>query len=135
MTTPVDTMGFLACSRDHYSAFILDKNGLTHADSLGCSADPTVLGIICWILAGTGYPSPSYIHKAVTARQNSGGVGSGSCGIAAHDFIVSHFPAKMCTPCWTSTTSPHFRNRALADLITFHLVSVLSNVVCIVFST
>jgi len=108
----------------------LDKDGLAHADSFGHSANPKVLGIVQWILADMGYPSPSSIREVAIAQQNSGGVGSGSCGVAAHDFILSPFPAQEHTSRWTSSRSPHFHDHALINLITFHHTASKSNVVC-----
>ena len=136
-STTVDFIGFLSCVGGHYSGFILDRTGLSHADSLGYPASTGILGVIQWLLLGTGYPVPSSIVEVDFPRQNSSGPGSGSCGIAAHNFIThsfascsaSHGSSMLRTASWTSEASPFFRDQALQDMIQFHLCALASPMV------
>ena len=124
----VDVISFLECSDNHYSGFILTKTGFMHGDSLGYLAQNDILPILRWVLSGTNFPALSHVHEAVVLWQDMSGVGSGSCGMAAHNFVVSHFVRKTSTsfsqsPRWTSSVSPTFRDQALRELIAFHRIA------------
>ena len=125
-STRVECIAFLECTNYHYSAFILNRSQLAllkHSDSLGHLASDDILPILRWILSGTNYPLPIHIHEIDAPRQAASGTGSGSCGIAAHDFVLRHLAvdssSNLC-PQWTSLESPRFRDDALLDLVEYH---------------
>lgn len=140
ISTRVDFIGFLHCKDSHYSAFTLDRSQplLLHSDSLGYRAPGDVLPILQWVLSGMNYPFPTYVHEMVVPRQAASGAGSGSCGMAAHDFVLSHFTpgSGVSDPSsyrWTSSESPCLRDDALSDLVNFHHIASDNVIVCFLF--
>ncbi|KAJ7207443.1 hypothetical protein GGX14DRAFT_329156, partial [Mycena pura] len=103
----------------HYSAY-RDASSpvLIQRDSMDNEPDKNILAIFQWILAGTGRHIPLQVEVCAeeTARQSAG---SGSCGIAAHNFIESEIAEEVAQ--WTDSASDLFRRRcALRDLVMFH---------------
>ena len=128
-STHVERIAFLECTNYHYSAFTLDRSQLAllkHSDSLGYLASNDILPILYWVLLGTNYPPPTQVLELDVPRQATSGAGSGSCGIAAHDFALRHLAidgsSNIC-PQWVSLESPRFRDDALLDLVGFHYLA------------
>ncbi|KAF8231060.1 hypothetical protein L208DRAFT_1115927, partial [Tricholoma matsutake] len=88
--TAVHIIGFLALSCHHYSAYVLQDGKLLHSDSLGHSASKDDLDILSWIFSGSLYIFPTDVVEVASPQQSATGPGSGSCGIASHDFVASY---------------------------------------------
>lgn len=129
-TTAVHVVGFLALSHHHYSAYVLHDGKLLHSDSLGHPALKDDLDILCWIFSGSSYTFPTDVVEVASPRQSATGPGSGSCGIASHDFIASYFEL-FHMPRWSSFSSAEFRNNALRNLVIFHEVAWQVIAVCL----
>jgi hypothetical protein len=118
----VQSMGFIVWHNNHYAAYFYKRSEsawLLHSDSQGLKPAPDVLEIFSWLLSGlSNYPIPQYIQEGARALQS---VGSGSCGIAAHNFVESL--ANHSVPYWDDLTSPVFRQKALREMIVYHGVA------------
>lgn len=77
--------------------------------------DANILSIFHWCLRslfGSGLTSPTSAEPFDIASQ---GAGSGSCGIAAVNFVETDLDTDVGR--WNTSTSPFFPNRALRDLV------------------
>lgn len=112
----------VACIGGHFSGYFSYQNGpLEHGDSMGLLAAPKLLPILIWVFAGleTAFIMPHSVHEARVSRQ---GLASGSCGIAALNFIMSNANSKA--PNWSNETSPQFWDDALLKLLVYHFAAV-----------
>ncbi|KAJ7763798.1 hypothetical protein B0H16DRAFT_1718439 [Mycena metata] len=93
-STRIHRLYALDCISNHYSSYRdnTPSKVLDHADSLNASDGTQVLPVLQWILSGTGRSIPGAVGSAGTAQQSAG---SGSCGIAALNFIQSPERCKM----------------------------------------
>lgn len=112
----------VSCIDGHFSGYYINSNGhLEHGDSMGFSADPEVLPIFQWILAGLDakFTVPHVVAKGGISRQ---GPGSGSCGIATYNYL------ELCTSSntasWSDQASPLFRDDALSKLLAYHFTAI-----------
>lgn len=113
----VQTMGFIVWDNNHFAAYFYNKSTqLLHNDSMGREPASDVLNIFSWILTGlSNYPPPHSVQKGALALQSSG---SGSCGIAAHNFVESLVDESV--PYWDNVSSLEFRKKALQEMIIYH---------------
>lgn len=112
----------VTCIDSHFSGYYSDLNGrLEHGDSMGLLAAPEFLPVIQWVLAGlnTRVVIPRSVTEAKISHQ---GPGSGSCGIAAENFVASCVDSKP--PNWSNGDSPLFRDQALLNLLVYHFTAV-----------
>lgn len=111
----------VTCIDGHFSGHYSDLNGcLEHGDSMGLLAAPEFLPIIQWVLAGLN--TTVVIPRSVTeTRISLQGPGSGSCGIAAENFVASRVDSKP--PNWSHGNSPLFRDQALLNLLVYHFTA------------
>lgn len=121
-STRVDIIGFLSWSNNHYSAYVLDGENLSYSNSLGLSPNQIDVDVLRWVFADIVACSMTSVQQVDGPRQNVTGVGSGSCGIAAHDFVASYFGIST-TGRWTSLRSAEMRDQALHDLLRYHMVT------------
>jgi hypothetical protein len=80
--------------------------------------DPTILDIFQWFLAGSEFTIPSSVESVSVPYQ---GAGSDSCAIAAFNQVETDLDTEI--GMWSMSTSPFFRNRALRNLITYHIIA------------
>jgi hypothetical protein len=113
----VQSMGFIVWDNNHFAAFFYNKSAqLLHNDSMGREPASDVLDIFSWVLTGLGnYPPPCSIQKGALAIQSPI---SGSCGIAAHNFVESLVDDSV--PYWDTVSSLAFRQKALQEMIIYH---------------
>ncbi|KAF8170016.1 hypothetical protein K438DRAFT_1506230, partial [Mycena galopus ATCC 62051] len=115
-STSVEAIFAFNCASNHYSLYSTTGIAeLEHSDSLHLQPDSNILAIFQWLLCGTGFTAPMSAKSSVVPRQATG---SGSCGIAALNFVESRVDSQV--GLWETATSPFFRNRALRDLIVYH---------------
>ncbi|KAF7359582.1 hypothetical protein MVEN_00681900 [Mycena venus] len=102
-TTTVEKIFAFNCASNHYSLYSTTGTPeLKHDDSLHLRPDSNVFSV----------------KSSVVPRQAAG---SGSCGIAALNFAESRLDTEVGP--WETSTSPFFRNRALRDLILYHVTA------------
>ncbi|KIJ08367.1 hypothetical protein PAXINDRAFT_47071, partial [Paxillus involutus ATCC 200175] len=112
----VRSIGFIVWDADHYAAYIYQKAAhLLHNDSLNRHPAPDVLAVFTWFLEGLDCPIPQFIKEGAMAMQ---GEGSGSCGMAAYNYIESLAHGNI--PDWECHISPLFRQKSLCELIVYH---------------
>jgi hypothetical protein len=118
--TAVERVFSFNCHSSHYSVYSAcdDSTTLKYADSMHPSPDWSLLSIFQWVLRGTRFPVPSSVRSSDLPLQGSG---SGSCAIAALNFVESNIRTDV--GAWSPSTSPFFRNRALCDLILYHVTA------------
>lgn len=113
----------IACVDDHYSAYCSEKNKMCieHGDSLEFPPVTEVLPIFQWVLSGLNidYYVPGKVIKGELSKQGST---SGSCGIAAENFVASH--ADPSIPAWSDALSSVFRNLALRNMLVYHCAAL-----------
>ena len=80
--------------------------------------DSNVLSIWQWFLSETEFTVPTSVETLDVAHQAAG---SGSCAIAALNVVETDLDADIGK--WSTSTSPLFRNRALRDLIIYHVTA------------
>ncbi|KAJ7252653.1 hypothetical protein C8J57DRAFT_1519965 [Mycena rebaudengoi] len=121
-STLIDKNFTFSCLSDHYSAYRVDADDdvLVHGDSMRLSPDPTLISAFEWLLSDTGTQIPLFIRAGNVSRQNSA---SGSCGIASLNFVEIDLDPGA--PKWTNSNSPFFRDRALRDLVVYHLIALV----------
>ena len=121
----------IACVDEHYSAYGSEKNKtcIEHGDSLGFPPVMEVLPILQWVLSGLNidYHVPGKVIKGEIAKQ---GQTSGSCGIAAENFVATR--ADPSIPVWSDELSSVFRNLALRNMLVYHCAS-LGKGVCVFY--
>ncbi|KAF7342690.1 hypothetical protein MSAN_02026900 [Mycena sanguinolenta] len=118
-STSVDIIFAFNCHSDHFSTYTTSGSPqLVYGDSMHLQPDANILAIFQWFLSGSGFPSPTSVQCADVASQGSG---SGSCGIAALNFVETELNADVGH--WSTLTTPFFRHRALRDLITYHVTA------------
>ncbi|KAJ3712562.1 hypothetical protein C8R42DRAFT_647375 [Lentinula raphanica] len=112
---------FLHYLDHHYTAYIYQSASLTllYGDSLGHTLDRTVQEILEWVL--TDISSIKHIHAGEIHQQPTSGPGSGSCGVAAFNFLHRRCIAGI-TP-WSPANSNKIRRAMLQDLIEYHLIA------------
>jgi hypothetical protein len=116
-------VSFATCDLDHFSAYrYLPKfSSLRLGDSMGRPPCADILPAFNWVLeglSGNGYSAPETVGEGHMPQQGSQ---SGSCGIAAVNFIARGELSNP--PLWDDTSSPLFRNKALQDLIVYHFAA------------
>ncbi|KAJ7208122.1 hypothetical protein B0H12DRAFT_970495, partial [Mycena haematopus] len=100
---------------NHFSAYKASGSPeLRYGDSMHLRPDASILAIFQWFLSGSAFPSPTSVKQSDVASQGSG---SGSCGIAALNFVEADLDV---VGRWSTLRTPFFRNRALRDLIVYH---------------
>ncbi|KAJ7163202.1 hypothetical protein C8R46DRAFT_1281572, partial [Mycena filopes] len=123
-TTSVHRIYSFNCHSNHYSAYATAPYpSLRYGDSMHRKPDSTILSIFQWFLSGTGFTVPTSVEVGAVAHQ---GGGSGSCGIAALNFVETELNPDVGK--WGPLTSPFFRNRALRDLIVYDLTATTDDV-------
>ncbi|KAF8225487.1 hypothetical protein L208DRAFT_1135454, partial [Tricholoma matsutake] len=109
----------IACIDDHYLAYCSEKNKMCieHGDSLEFPPVMEVLPILQWVLSGLNidYYVPGKVIKGELSKQ---GQTSGSCRIAAENFIASC--ADPSIPAWSNALSSVFCNLALQNMLVYH---------------
>ncbi|KAJ6469919.1 hypothetical protein C8R45DRAFT_790489, partial [Mycena sanguinolenta] len=117
--TSVEKIFAFNCHSNHFSAYKTSGSPeLRYGDSMHLQPDANILAIFQWFLSGSGFPSPTSVQPSDVAAQGSG---SGSCGIAALNFVETDVDVDAGR--WSTLTTPFFRNRALRDLITYHITA------------
>jgi hypothetical protein len=119
--TFIDKIYAFSCSSNHHSVYRNDPDAdvIVHGDSMGFVPDPSLISIFEWLLAGTPQDIPLYIQAGKVSRQSSA---SGSCGLASLNFV--EIDMDPTAPKWTNSDSAFFRDRALRDLVVYHLTSL-----------
>lgn len=122
VNSDVRWVGWIVCAEQHYVGYVYDmqEGSLEYGDSLHGSSNLEVLEIWKWVLEGTGHPKPNQLDAGTIGRQ-SFRAGSGSCGVAAHNFIVSKVNRTI--PLWRPEESPQQRNVLLRDILMYHHVA------------
>ncbi|KAJ6611301.1 hypothetical protein B0H10DRAFT_1809837, partial [Mycena sp. CBHHK59/15] len=96
-------------------------------DSMGCSRSAYILPAFRWVLNGlewAGYTPVNHVCNGSVDRQGSQ---FGSCSIASLNFVaVSQVPEG---PFWTDKSSALLRNKALQDLLIYHLLALAKETV------
>jgi len=115
--TKVEAIGFLILDRGHFSAVWIDTHGVFFADSLSHPPPDNLLSLLSWVFQGTSIVIPHDLN-IVEVPQQSFSMGSGSCGIAAHNFIHRHAFGGVVK--WEAEKSSTFRDAALVDLVLYH---------------
>ncbi|KAK7434283.1 hypothetical protein VKT23_020284 [Stygiomarasmius scandens] len=115
------TLYFLHCASGHYTAYIFQSTNSTlwFRDSLAHHFDLAIKKLLDWILADI--TSLLFVEAGLIAQQPPDGVGSGSCGVAAFNFIE-----RQCIPdviSWSPSNSDQVRCSMLQDLIRYHLIA------------
>ncbi|KAJ7123891.1 hypothetical protein C8R43DRAFT_840170, partial [Mycena crocata] len=117
--TVVEQIFSFSCALNHHSVYnATDSTKLRFGDSLNVNSDTGVLPVLQWVLGGTGFTVPVSVAASTVLRQ---GPGSGSCGVAALNFVERKLDPEVGT--WSTEMSPFFRNRALRDLILYHVTA------------
>lgn len=121
-STP-NKISFVTCESDHYSAYRLHPRckNLELGDSMRRPSSTDIAPAFRWLLAGldaSGYCPPQRVVEGHIAHQ---GQQSGSCAIAALNFISR---GTLDIPAWTDSTSAEFRKKHLQDLLIYHLVAL-----------
>lgn len=120
-STAFHTVSFIVWHNNHYASYIYKKSPqLFHNDSLGHPPAPNVLFVFSWLLDSLDLPIPTRIQSGTISKQTAS-VGYGSCGIAAHNFIEADADDEI--PLWDACSSHAFRDKALRELIIFHLTA------------
>ncbi|KAJ6610816.1 hypothetical protein B0H10DRAFT_1810955, partial [Mycena sp. CBHHK59/15] len=85
-TTQVDKIFALNCSSNHYSVYRdnMSSAALEYGDSMHLLPDSKIMLIFQWLLSGTRQRIPIQAYSTEISRQATD---SGSCGIAAQNFI------------------------------------------------
>ncbi|KAJ7205782.1 hypothetical protein GGX14DRAFT_397480 [Mycena pura] len=119
--TSVDKISVFNCHSSHYSAYTASGSSqLGYGDSMQRTPDSNVLSIFQWLLSESSFTTPTAVEPSHVPPQ---GPGSGSCGIAALNFVETDLNTGVQVGRWTTSTSPFFRNRAIRDLILYHLTA------------
>lgn len=117
-TSNIQHVAFLVHQNSHFTAYIYDfTSTLTFVDSAGGSAKSEVLDILGWVLGGLEIPLPLQFNRGLTDLQ-SFEFGSGSCGFAAHYFVM-HFLDATRWPPWCAKNSQYFREQQLCHLLLY----------------
>ncbi|KAJ7465199.1 hypothetical protein FB451DRAFT_1179375 [Mycena latifolia] len=139
-TAASTNISFVTCESDHFSAYrYLPKfSSLRLGDSMGRPSSSDILPAFNWVIEGMssiGYSAPNTVGEGHMPRQ---GPQSGSCGIAAVNFItrgelpnppiwddtVGILPSRhVADTLYTYTTSAIFRNKALQEILVYHLAA------------
>ncbi|RDX40188.1 hypothetical protein OH76DRAFT_1490493 [Lentinus brumalis] len=116
--TVIRRVALLVCKNNHYVAYIYDGSPvLSHGDSMGGEPHREVLEVLSWLLEGLPYSRPTAFTSVEVPRQRWD-AGSGSCAVAAYNFVVSRVDARI--PYWQPEFSQDFRNDLLRDFILYH---------------
>ncbi|TEB23721.1 hypothetical protein FA13DRAFT_1797765 [Coprinellus micaceus] len=123
-STHVSTICAARLEHKHFTALAhqVGTEAFLHCDSMHGGYDQTLGMMISDALSTPTLPLPGLVRSGDVSRQGQGNGGDGSCGIAVLNFIqraLGHPESEK----WTGQKSQYFRDRALVDLITFHLVS------------
>lgn len=128
LNTRVSEIAFIICERNHYSGGgysptnILDSSYLNHGDSLAVQAPGDMLDIFQWFIEDISisvFPLPISVQEVATPLQ---GLRSGSCGIAALNFIERQ--ADPTVPLWSNSQSSIFRHTSLRNLVLYHCLAL-----------
>ncbi|KAF9058960.1 hypothetical protein BDP27DRAFT_1204809, partial [Rhodocollybia butyracea] len=111
-------LAFIAEDNGHYSGYRLEGSTriLEHGDSLLAKCAPDIGSVLNWILAGIS--GPLTVESGIIQLQPGIGPGSGSCGVAAFNFIEEEVDNSV--PAWTPIDLPQFRRKMLLDLVVYH---------------
>ncbi|KAJ6512375.1 hypothetical protein DFH09DRAFT_861666, partial [Mycena vulgaris] len=113
-------ISFVTCESDHFSGYrYLPKfSSLRLGDSMGRPTSSDILPAFNWVIDGlssAGYSAPESVGEGHMPRQ---GIQSGSCGIAAVNFIARGELSNP--PIWEDSSSALFRRKALQEFIVYH---------------
>lgn len=116
VNTDIRWVSWVVCDGQHYISYVYDvqQGTLEYGDSSHGPPDNEVLEVWRWILDGTGHPKPNQLDAGTIERQMSR-AGSGSCGVAAHNFIVSKVDRSL--PLWQPEHSQQHRDGHLRDIL------------------
>ncbi|KAJ3911610.1 hypothetical protein F5877DRAFT_85747, partial [Lentinula edodes] len=104
----------------HYAAYFCDGAAVfQHGDSLHHPPASDICDVLNWVLADI-FP-PKTVCTGSIALQPGSGQGSGSCGIAAFNFIECR--VNKCASEWTPVVSSAFHQKMLIDIITYHFIA------------
>ncbi|KAF9539206.1 hypothetical protein CPC08DRAFT_824576 [Agrocybe pediades] len=110
---PFSGISVLVCQSNHYTVYHFDKKKVIYGDSLKHPPSSDVKSIL---QSSCGQPIPASIHLGTISKQGSA---SGSCGIAALNFIGRYTEGEVLE--WSDSKSHLFRMKALQDLLLYHL--------------
>ncbi|KAJ7750636.1 hypothetical protein B0H16DRAFT_1419803, partial [Mycena metata] len=118
---PMANISFVTCENDHFSGYryFPKFSSLRLGDSMGRPSSGDILPAFNWFIdgiSGGGYPAPEGVGEGHMPLQ---GLQSGSCGIASVNFVTRGELSDP--PIWDDVSSPLFRNKALQDIIVYHL--------------
>ncbi|KAJ7447814.1 hypothetical protein FB451DRAFT_990315, partial [Mycena latifolia] len=121
----VQHIGYNVWTDDHYAGYSHSPTiALQHGDSLHRPPPRDVLPIIQWVfsdLPSTAILLPPPEITPGTIEQQRADAGSGSCFLAAQNFIEHQ--ADPGVPSWIPEMSAQFRNKALREVVLYHLVT------------
>ncbi|KAK7036889.1 hypothetical protein R3P38DRAFT_2770949 [Favolaschia claudopus] len=86
----------------------------------GGPAASDIMPSFSWFLQHTGHSAP--LRVTSNGIRELQGPQSGSCGVAVLNFIQCRSSASK-TFSWTDEASPHFRNKAIQDLVVYHFIA------------
>ncbi|THU93981.1 hypothetical protein K435DRAFT_602551, partial [Dendrothele bispora CBS 962.96] len=118
---PSFTVGFLYWIDNHFTAYFIDSSTrvLWYGDSLGHTFDLSIASVVNWVLDGICAPL-TVRPGQISSQPVNGSTGSGSCGIAAFNFVERRVTA---TVPWTPQTSDEIRKSMIRDLVTYHIIA------------
>ena len=123
LNTDVLKIGIQVCDDNHYSSYVTSVNSdkFDHGDSMHNPPLADALQIFQWVFTDIPGFKPERIDSNTcwVARQGNGNGGDGSCGIATFNFTERCLYPD--TPSWSGPHSQLFRDRALRDLVLYHV--------------
>ena len=125
LNTDVLKIGIQVCDDNHYSSYVTSVNSdkFDHGDSMHNPPLPEALQVFQWVFTDIPGFKPEKIDSKAhwVERQGNGNGGDGSCGIAALNFTERCLDPD--TPSWSGPHSQLFRDRALRDLVLYHVIA------------
>lgn len=119
--TNVSDLAFIVWHENHYAAYFHHQfsSHVSHGDSMALPPASDIEDIYRWIVSDLCVLPPSIRTEPVALQSND--AGTGSCAIAAHNFIESRVDDRI--PSWSSERATLFRDAALRDLIVYHCIA------------
>ena len=125
LNTDVLKIGIQVCDGTHYSSYVtsVNSNKFDHGDSMHYPPLADALQVFQWAFTDIPGFKPEKINSDArrVSRQGNGNGGDGSCGIATLNFTERSLDPD--TPSWSGPHSQLFRDRALRDLVFYHVIA------------
>ncbi|KAE9386418.1 hypothetical protein BT96DRAFT_1006114 [Gymnopus androsaceus JB14] len=120
-TGPNFTFSFISKDNNYYLAYDFKEYELCFefGDSKFGNPPDDIQTTVNWILKGISMPCE--IQRGFISTQPGVGRGSGSCGVAAFNFIERK--RNLLLPSWTPTSSSNLQMKMLLDLVIYHFIA------------